>query len=299
MNENTGEQNPKKKSRRIFLAGSFVILGAAAVAGTLWFTNQNNAELDERWAASDANSDEQINNETWQLLLDDYLVSDTDSGVHLFDYAGLLDDGREPLDEYVNMLVEQNPLTLNAVEQKAYWINLYNAATVKLILDNYPLQSITTLGSSVTDFGPWNDMAVTVNNIDLSLNDIEHRIIRPLYNDYRIHFAVNCASIGCPNLSPNAFNAEELDEQLDVAAAEYLTHPRGLVIEGDELHLSTLFEWYAADFGSNQSEVLATLAKHTDETTRNALSTFNGKPNYDYDWSLNGYCSVDDECGEL
>lgn len=265
----------------------------------VWIFNANKPELDERWATFDQASTELVDHELWQILLDDYLVTDTDSGVNLFDYAGLLDDDRQPLDDYVDVLVQQDPLKLNRLEQKAYWINLYNAATVRLILDNYPLTTITKLGDSLTDFGPWNDFAVTVNDIELSLNDIEHRIIRPLYNDYRIHFAVNCASIGCPNLAANAFTAKNLDQQLDAASAEYLTHPRGLVLEGSILKLSTLFEWYAKDFGRNQSEVLATLGKHTSAETQQGLANFTGSPSYEYDWSLNGYCSIDNECGGL
>lgn len=278
-------------------------MGTLAIAAVaiwyLWIFNANNPELDERWASFDRSSTEVVDNELWQTLLDDYLVTDTETGVNLFDYGGLLDDDRQPLDDYIEVLVNHDPLKLNQSEQKAYWFNLYNAATVQLILDNYPLTTITKLGESITDFGPWNDHAVTVNSIDLSLNDIEHRIIRPLYNDYRIHFAVNCASIGCPNLAPQAFNAGELDEQLDAAATEYLTHPRGLDLQGSTLKLSTLFEWYAEDFGNSQNEVLATLGKHTSEATSKALASFDGTPTYYYDWSLNGYCSIDDECGEF
>ena len=284
------------KTKGLIATTLTVVIVLAAAAWYVLNANSTNAELDDRWATHDNSSTVLIDNELWQILLDDYLVSDTESGVNLFDYEGLLDDDRQPLDDYVDMLVAQDPLKLNRLEQKSYWINLYNAATVRLILNNYPLTTITKLGESRTDFGPWNDYAVTVNGIDLSLNDIEHRIIRPLYNDYRIHFAVNCASIGCPNLAPVAFTGNELDQQLDAASREFLSHPRGLEITGDTLNLSKLFDWYAVDFGSNETEVIATLARHTDDETRNALTNFKGTTNYEYDWSLNGYCSIDDEC---
>ena len=103
--------------------------------------------------------------------------------------------------------------------------------------------------------------------------------------------------IGCPNLSPEVFTAESLDEQLDNAAAEYLTHPRGIVFEGKNLKLSTLFKWYASDFGENQKEVLSTLGQHVSPEIQEKLSSFDDEPTYDYDWSLNGYCSIDNECG--
>jgi hypothetical protein len=280
---------------RIIVA--ILILIGAAGAYFVHSANDTSARLDQRWAAHVESSETVIDHSEWQLLLDDYLVTDADSGVYLFDYSGLLDDGREPLDAYVQYLTEVDPLTLNRSEQKAYWINLYNALTVRLIMDNYPLASITTLGSNPLVFGPWSETATHINDVALSLNDIEHRIIRPLYDDYRIHFAVNCASIGCPNLAAEAFTADALDEQLDQAAADFLSHPRGLSLDGDTLNLSSLFEWYAVDFGDDQAEVLTTLGRHIDADTRDQLMRFDGTPVYAYDWGLNGYCSIDNECG--
>ena len=280
---------------RIIVA--ILILIGAAGAYIAHSANDTTARLDQRWSGHVESSQVVVDHSDWQALLDDYLVTDADSGVYLFDYSGLLDDGREPLDAYVRYLTDFDPLSLSRSEQKAYWINLYNVLTVRLILDHSPLASITTLGSNPLAFGPWSETVAYINGVALSLNDIEHRIIRPLYNDYRIHFAVNCASIGCPNLAADAFTADALDEQLNKAAADFLSHPRGLRVEGDSLHLSSLFEWYAVDFGSNQAEVLATLGQHVDVTTRAQLMKFAGTPVYSYDWGLNGYCSIDNECG--
>ena len=281
--------------RYIIVALAVVV---AAVAYYVFGINDTSSELDARWAPHSESSQIEIDHSAWQLLLDDYLVSDTDSGVNLFDYAGLLDDGREPLDDYVEFLISVDPHSLNRQEQKAYWINLYNVLTVKLILDNSPTTSITKLGSNPLEFGPWNETVATVNGIALSLNDIEHRIIRPLYNDYRIHFAVNCASIGCPNLASEVFRPADLDAQLDTAAAEFLNHPRGIQVDGDQLRLSSLFDWYASDFGENLDSVLTTLGRHIDTDVRTTLAKFSGAPEYSYDWGLNGYCSVDNECGQ-
>jgi len=264
--------------RKILLILLLLVIVAGGAGGYHFYNaSQNNAELDNRWSEYSKNSEEQIDNSGWQAVLDDYLVSDTESGVNLFDYEGLLDDGREPLDAYVDLLENVDPLSLNQNEQKAYWINLYNSLTVQLILDNHPVASITKLGSNPLEFGPWNEPATSINGIELSLNDIEHKIIRPLYNDYRIHFAVNCASIGCPNLATESFTGDQ---------------------QNDELHLSTLFEWYSDDFGSNQSEVLATLGKHVNSDNQAAILEFKDDPVYAYDWGLNGYCSIDNECGE-
>lgn len=287
--------------KRKTILGSVILVLTAVVAVSvyLWQANRNQAQLiDERWAINDPQSTEVVDHEPWQILLDDYLVTDEDEGVHLFDYSGLIDDGRAPLDSYVDSLLEVSPTALNPSEQKAYWLNLYNAVTVRLIVDNFPLASITSLGSGgVTTFGPWDDKLMSIDGASLSLNDVEHGIIRPLYNDYRIHFAVNCASIGCPDLVDTVFSADDLDQQLDDAAGAFLSHPRALRFEGDQLHLSTLFEWYADDFGTDLKSLLLTLAKHTNKDQQAKLSKHSGKPEYYYDWSLNGYCRVDQSCG--
>jgi len=115
---------------KVSIAAVLSLLVVASVAiWYVWFFNANNPELDERWVASDESNTQPVDHQLWQTLLDDYLVTDTDSGVNLFDYAGLLDDGRQPLDDYIDILAQQDPLKLNRVEQKAYWINLYNAVT--------------------------------------------------------------------------------------------------------------------------------------------------------------------------
>ncbi len=273
------------------------LLTTVALGYKFLVVDRNKSELDTRWAASVESNAEVFDHSDWQLILDDYLVSDTDSGVNLFDYSGLIDDGREPLDQYIDTMASVDPLLFNRAEQKAYWINLYNAVTVAVILNNYPLVSITNIDGKVGSFGPWDNDAVTLNGISLSLNDIEHRIIRPLYNDYRIHFAVNCASIGCPDLATQAFTSDNMEQLLDTGAAEYVGHPRGVTVNGDQLQLSSLFEWYGSDFGANQKQLLETLSKYADPQTKNAMLNFSGKPDYFYDWSLNGYCSVDNECG--
>ncbi len=284
------------RSLRKTLGTTLFLAVSVAVGGYYWLANKNKAELDERWASSDESSEQAIDHSEWQTVLDDYLVTDDESGVHLFDYEGLLDDGREPLDGYVDNLLEVNPLALNSVEQMAYWINLYNALTVQLIIDHYPLQSITTLGETIGSFGPWDDALASVNGHELSLNDIEHRIIRPLYGDHRIHFAVNCASIGCPDLAADAYTSENLDTQLTQAAEQYLQHDRGLNIDGDTLHLSTIFKWYAEDFGDDLATQLTTLAQYALPEAGTWLQSFNGEPVYDYDWSLNGLCYSDQSC---
>jgi len=121
----------------------------------------------------------------------------------------------------------------------------------------------------------------------LSLNDIEHRILRPIWQDPRIHYAVNCASFSCPNLRGTAFTAGNLEAILDQAARSYVNSRRGVALAGGRLTLSSIYDWYASDFGRNEAEILAHLRQYAKPELASQLAAFKGRINYAYDWSLN------------
>lgn len=263
-----------------------VVVCLVACYGFSWIFSGPAAELDPFWNQVSSTSTEQMDHSQWQSVLDDYLVED-ESGVNLFDYEGLQVDGDARLDRYVNDLREIDPRKLNKGEQMSYWINLYNALTVRLVAENYPVASITELGDSLLSRGPWDDEIVTVADRALSLNDIEHRILRPVFKDHRIHFAVNCASIGCPNLSARAFTAADLDQLLSQAATHFLNHPRGLQFDGDTLRLSKIFQWFQDDFGGDEQQMLQTLTLYLEPEIASKVGQFTGELEYAYDWALN------------
>ena len=131
-------------------------------------------------------------------------------------------------------------------EQKAFWINLYNALTVRLVAESYSVGSIRDIAS------PFDTKVVEVEGQPLSLNDIEHRILRPIWSDARIHYAVNCAAIGCPNLLPVAFTGPNTGQLLELAAHGYINHRRGARIEDGGLIVSKIYGWFTEDFGSSE-----------------------------------------------
>ncbi len=145
------------------------------------------------WDKSNEASNEQIDHSRWQVLLNEYLIEDENDGIIKVDYKRLLDNDKSTLDEYLSLLASIDPLLLNRNEQRAYWINLYNALTVQVILDHFPTKSILKINISpgFLTFGPWDKKMILVNEVELSLNDIEHRILRPIWKDPRIHYAVN------------------------------------------------------------------------------------------------------------
>jgi hypothetical protein len=135
-------------------------------------------------------------------------------------------------------------------EQLAFWINVYNAYTIKLIVDNYPLDSIKDIGSIFS--GPWDKdfIKLKLRKKKYTLNDVEHKTIRKYFKEPRIHFAVNCASMGCPSLLNEAFVASKLNEQLDRATKNFLSNTgKNVYNKNDkELVLSKIFKWYGGDF---------------------------------------------------
>ena len=247
-------------------------------------------ELDPTWNHFATNKTVMVDHKAWQTFLDAYLHSDSNKQTFLA-YSQISKSDRNSLDGYLTYLTSLDPKTLTKAQQMPYWINLYNAKTVQLILDNYPIKSITKLGKGWFGFGPWDDKILKINNKELSLNDIEHRVLRPIYNDARIHYAVNCASFGCPNLATQAFTLENTEQLLEQSAKDYVNHARGVAfIEGNKkLKLSSIYDWYQVDFGKNEKELIEHLKVYAEPKLVEQLNAFTGSVSYDYDWSLNDW----------
>ena len=224
---------------------------------------------------------------TWSDFLARYVVTDAPNDVHLVRYAAVSAEDRTRLDDWIDMMAAVDPRDASRDAQMAYWINLYNALTVQLILDHPNVDSIREISSGFLSFGPWDREAVTVTGTALTLNDIEHRILRPLFKDPRIHFAVNCASIGCPDLAAEAYDASNLESLLDEGARAYVNHPRGARFEGTRLHLSSIFDWYRTDFPEGRSGLYGWLADHAAPALADRLRAYDGSFRDDYDWALN------------
>jgi len=170
----------------------------------------------------------------------------------------------------------------------AFWVNLYNALTVRLVLQFYPIDSIKDIDVSSGLFGSvWDRKLLEVLGQPMSLNDIEHRILRPIWRDARIHYAVNCAAIGCPDLPPAAFTAENAGALLDHGARAYVNHPRGVRIDRGRLTVSKIYGWFQEDFGGNEGSVLRHLRQYADPALAKTLDGFDGIDDYAYDWRLN------------
>jgi len=187
------------------------------------------------------------------------------------------------LRRYVTELTSLDPETWTSDEQLAYWLNLYNAVTVSLILDNYPLESIKDLGGFMKK-SPWKRDLVSVAGRDLSLNDIENKIIRPIFQDPRIHFALNCASVGCPPLNAGAYFPTTLSDQLDAACSRALNEEQWVRVEENQVFLTKIFEWYADDFKLDGGSVLGFISSYRNS---DLVEDEMDVKIMEYDWSLN------------
>lgn len=198
------------------------------------------------------NAQEPLDYQVYNKLLKAYV---NEAG--MVDYEGLLDE-KDQLELFLDQLSDNPPSDQWSNKEKmAYWINAYNAFTLKLILDHYPVEGIRDIGpilqipyvNSVFDI-----RFITINGVKLDLNFIEHKVLRKEFDEPRIHFAINCASVSCPPLRREAFIAEKLDQQLQEQAIRYINGPHN-EISKNRMVLSKIFKWFKGDFTKNGSLV--------------------------------------------
>ncbi|MEI6410532.1 MAG: DUF547 domain-containing protein [Bacteroidota bacterium] len=240
----------------------------------LWFTCTNCRAIKR-----DTDS-KPVTHEIWDELLKKYV--NTDGFVN---YKGFLADTVR-LNEYLHLLETAHPNDKNwsRDEQMAYWINAYNAYTVKLILRNYPVQSIKDIKRGLAFVNSvWDIQFIKIQGYTYDLNNIEHNILRPVFKDARVHAAINCASYSCPKLQREAFTAKRLNEQLDAAMRGFVNDPLRNRISAEKAELSEIFKWFKGDFERDAGSL-------RDFLNRYAVVKINDKTeisHIDYDWRLN------------
>lgn len=221
-----------------------------------------------------------VDNSIFADLLDNYV---TDGVV---DYAGLKKD-ESRLDAYLRVLEGVGIGTIDRDAQFAFYINAYNAWTLKLILSGYPgIESIKDLGTVFKS--PWKKEIVRIDGRLTTLDHVEHGILRPRFKDARVHFAINCASRGCPPLITEPYQGDILEQQLDAVTGAFLNDPEYNRLEGNILYVSRIFKWFKEDFNK---DIVGFFLKYAKGTLEEGLEAGKGsiKIKYlDYDWSLNG-----------
>jgi len=226
----------------------------------------------------DYSNSTKVDNSDWNQLLSKYVMENGD-----VNYQGFLGE-RKLLDKYL-VQISNNPPSKNASinEQMAYWINAYNAFTIKLIIDNLPLKSIKDIAGKIPMIdSPWDIKFFSIGGEKFDLNTIEHEILRKNFNDPRIHFAINCASFSCPKLRNEAYESHKLNAQLEDQTSAFINNSEKNKFSSDRISISKLFDWFKSDF-SKSGNIRDFISKYSKvKLNPNSKITF-----LDYDWSLN------------
>jgi hypothetical protein len=258
-------KNPKSiKQTLLFAAFTFILITSACTSPTI---------------ASGAG--DPISHQSWDDLLKKHVASNGE-----VDYKGFQKDEIK-LDAYLKLLSDNAPneSTWSQSDQIAYWINAYNAFTVKLVLKYYPLESIRDLGDKIQiPFvnTAWDIKFIKIGGAELDLNNIEHGILRAKFDEPRVHFALNCASYSCPILRNEAYTATSLDKQLQEQAALFINDATKNKMSANTPQLSSIFDWYGGDF-KKKTTLIAYLNQYSKvKIAANAKIMF-----LDYNWALN------------
>lgn len=249
------------------LLGLFVFVGCSQA---------NHAEDN----TSKTTSIKSVNHSAWDVLLKRYV---NDQG--LVNYKGFIADSTE-LNKYLDLLSANPPdqKTWSESAQLAYWINAYNAFTIRLIIRNYPMKSIKDIAGIIPFINTsWDIKFIHIGDNDYDLNNIEHGIIRKQFDDERIHFALVCAAISCPPLRREAYTGEKLNDQLNDQARIFFNDNTKNKISQNEAIISPILKWYSGDFEDKAENLQAYINKYSKvKVNPGAKITYT-----DYDWSLN------------
>ncbi len=218
--------------------------------------------------------------DTFDKLLKKYALEDG-----RVDYKGFIKDS-VAFDKYLSTLSNHPPNKSWSVnEEMAFWINVYNAFTIKLIIDHYPVKSIKDLGGSLYKINtPWDIQFIKIGDETYDLNNVEHQKLRRAYNDPRIHFAIVCASRSCPKLLNESYVPSKLDEQLDQAARNFLKDTFRNKISTNKVEISSIFKWYSGDFTKN-----GTMIDFLNKYSSVKIKADADISYLDYDWGLNDW----------
>ena len=228
-----------------------------------------------------------VDHSAFDRLLQAYVVPDG-HGYNAVNYRRFRAEGLDALRGYIAALGKVAPSSLSGAEAHAFWINLYNAKTLEVVLDHYPVGSIREIdlgGGGLFGRGPWSRKLLSVEGVGLSLDDIEHEIVRPLFGDPLSHYGLNCASYSCPNLATRAYSGRNVGALLAQGAADYINHQRGVAVSRGRITASKIYSWYAGDFGGRRGLKPHWLAFAEPVHAQQIETASIG--GYRYDWQLN------------
>ena len=238
------------------------------------------------WDASNEANLQHLDHTSWDRMLQKYATLEADSGIVRFSYDDLTRDDLNNIKSYISYLEDSDPRRYPMLEQKAYWMNLYNALTILAVRDNYKSLNDSEIQQGLPEEA-WAIPRVRVAGQKLSLNDIEHRILRPIFRDHRIHFGLNCTTLDCPNLSERAYTAATIKSQLKTAGKRFINNNIGVRYSDGVLHASRIFKEYFGDFAKDEKTLMKVFAHYAEDMKALYMLGHTGEINYVSDSRLN------------
>lgn len=240
------------------------------------------AKLIEFWDDSEEQSGLGIDYTEWDALLSKFVITNHPSKLNRFDYDSLQASDKAVLDGFIDYMEQMDPRQLTKLRQKAYWINLFNAALIQEVLESKPEESIKDISGNL-----WKRKRLYIAMQKMSLDDIEHGVLRPIFKDPRIHFSLVAGTVSSANLLPEAFTSDNIEVLLEQNTKEFISHSRGVSkAKNGRLVLSRIFSWYQADFGGDFGEVKRFIKPYLPEALKPLLIDAK-KAKYQYDWAIN------------
>jgi hypothetical protein len=241
-----------------------------------------------KWSKYSPLSEKTISHESFKVFLARYLKPQAD-GINLIDYYKVSTVDRKILKEYLKSLSNIKIEQYNRDEQLAYWLNFYNALVINLILEHLPINNMReiTLSSPLLARGPWQANIVTIAETKLSLYDIKNRIVRPIWNDPRVLYALFDGTVASPSLFEKPFSKGSLDTDLNTITRRYVNSLRGVQIQDKEITVSSLYDWFEEDFGGRKQDVIWHITQYANPRLKAQLEKANTINNYVYNWHIN------------
>ena len=259
------------------------------------------SKLIEFWNDSESNSRMQVNHDDWQAILNAYVQDDHPSGINRFNYEAVTASDAQKLKDYIDYLELLEPRQLNLNEAQAYWINLYNALVLDQTVDVYQTGSsrdVRRLLRGGLRSMSWGKNIATVAMQGISLNDIEHGILRPIWKDSRIHFAISTGALSGANMLKTAFNGENNEELLEQSKQKFFSHDKAVRVDGKRIVLNSVFNWYRDDFAPSKASLLSYIRANVSDEIRKSIEELS-RTRYEYIWVLNApdteFAIVEDE----
>jgi hypothetical protein len=241
---------------------------------------KKDSQVGSIWNSSDETNRGIIDHSAFDGFLKTYVVSNHPSGINRFRYADVSRRDTKRLNKYIAKLASIDPRDYPRLEQKAYWLNLYNALTLQELLKVYPITAVDRDKLS-------RKRRISVAGNKLSVADIDQRILRPIWQDYKMVFGLSCSAVGCPAIHDQAFTASNTNQLLKQYAREFINHPRGLTVSRDELRVSSIFSWYRDEFGGEDRQLIRLFTHYAEDNKALYILGFSGDIEYAYDKRIN------------